>query len=124
MLKNVAILALAMLPALAVLPHPGQAAPPALFGWSVKVSVTPDPMPYNAQAAVNARTKVEATCTARVVYNNGRTPVSFHGDAEVASSGVDTWSWHEQTRSGGGVATVTCAKGGTTHTGSVRFTVR
>ena len=76
MLKKLAILALATLP-VAVPAHRTDAAQGALFDWSVMVSVTPNPMPYGAVATVTAHTKGGATCAAAVVYNNGRTPVSF-----------------------------------------------
>ena len=124
MLKKIAaILSLALLPVAIAPAHRTHAAPATLFGWSVKVSVTPNPMPYGATATVTAHTKGGATCTAAVVYNNGRTPTSFHGIAEAASSGIDSWTWHEQTTSSGGTATVTCVKGSKTHVGSASFVV-
>ena len=123
MLKKIAILAVAALPMVAVPAPRTHAAPAALFGWSVKVSVTPNPMVYGAMATVTAHTKGGATCTAAVVYSNGRTPTSFHGIAEAASSGIDSWTWHEETKSSGGTATVSCVKGSKTHVGSASFVV-
>ena len=123
MLNKIAVLALAALPMVAVPAPRTQAAPAALFGWSVKVSITPNPMVYGAMATVTAHTKGGATCTAAVVYSNGRTPTSFHGIAEAASSGIDSWTWHEETKSSGGTATVTCVKGSKTHVGSASFVV-
>jgi hypothetical protein len=124
MWKKLAVLALALLPVASAPYHQAHAAPTALFGWSVKVTVTPDPMHYNMMATVTAHTKSGASCTAAVVYDNGRIPTSFHGVAEVATTGVDTWTWHEETKSTGSMATVTCTKGSKTHTGSAHFVVR
>ena len=68
--------------------HRTHTTPAAFFGWSIRVSVTPNPMPSGVTVTVTAHTKVGATCTAVVQYfPNGYHPFSFHGVPEVATSG-------------------------------------
>jgi hypothetical protein len=93
-------------------------------GFSERASVSPNPMPYNSEATLTAATTAGASCAARVVYSTGSVPTSFHGTAQmVPASGSVSWSWHEETKGSGGVATVTCALGGRTASASVTFSV-
>jgi hypothetical protein len=108
--------------ALALLPGSAHAA-----SWSVRVGVTPNPMPYSAAATIQVRTHAGASCSPRVVYNNGKVPTSFRAAAGVAvlvpARGVLSWSWHEQTKSSGGTAIVSWRYAGVTKTGSASFVV-
>lgn len=107
-------------------PSPSQPKPPAPSGGSlfVQVSVSPNPMPYGAHATVSAKTVRGATCYASVVYSTGHHPVSFDGSARTASSsGIVSWSWHEETKGSGGVATVTCQYQGKAKSAQATFTV-
>jgi hypothetical protein len=108
--------------ALALLPASVHAA-----GWSVRVGVTPNPMPYGAVATIQVRTHAGASCSPRVMYANGKVPTSLRAAAGVAVSvparGVLNWSWHEETKSSGGTAIVSCRYGSVTRTGSASFVV-
>ena len=103
-------------------PTPGGAPPRGRL--AVRASVSPDPMPYDAEATLTARTAPGATCAATVTYSTGRYPASFDGSARVAGAGgVATWIWHEKTGGTGGMATVTRTLAGASATTTVTFTV-
>jgi len=71
--------------------------------------VSPNPMPYRAYPTLFARTIPGAGCSASVSYVSGQPATSFNGYVQIAGqSGSVTWSWHEETREGGGTAHVTC----------------
>jgi hypothetical protein len=92
--------------------------------FTVRASVSPNPMPYSSEATLTARTSPGASCTARVVYSTGSVPTSFHGTAQtVPASGSVSWSWHEETKGSGGTASVTCSLGGKTATAAASFSV-
>ncbi len=87
-------------------------------------AVAPTSMPYNADATLTAQTTAGADCTATVVYNTDRSPVSFSGVNQTAdASGQVTWPWHEETEGDGGTATVSCNLNGQTSTTQTSFTV-
>ena len=74
-------------------------------GLAVRASVSPDPMPYDADAALTARTAPGAACAATVTYSTGRHPASFDGSARVAGGGgTVSWGWHQKTSGTGGTA--------------------
>ena len=99
------------------------ALPAHAAGFPLKVSVTPATMPYGAHPAVVAVVPRGAVCTAQVLYSTGRRPVSFHGGA-VTSTGTIRWSWHEETKGSGGMATVTCRLHGVSETKTATFAVK
>jgi hypothetical protein len=93
-------------------------------GFSVRTYVSPNPVPYGADATLYARTLAGAVCTASVVYSTGHAPRSFDGSARtVGSSGVVGWSWHMESRGTGGTATVTCSFGGQTRSVTTSFSI-
>ena len=112
-------------PAATPLVTPTQTTPSSQVGaFSVRASVSPNPMPYNATATLTATTSPGANCTARVVYSTGSVPSSFHGSSQVVpASGSVSWSWHESTKGSGGTATVTCTLSGKTGGATAAFSV-
>src|SRR5690349_9929990 len=94
-------------------------------GFSVTAWVTPNPMPYDAYPTLHARTLPGARCGASVVYSTGRRPVSFDGSPRtVGSTGVVTWTWHEETSGTGGAASVACSYKGQKKSATAVFSVR
>jgi hypothetical protein len=92
--------------------------------FSVRASVSPNPMPYNSEATLTAATTAGASCVARAVYSTGSVPTSCHGTAQtVPASGSVSWSWHVETKGSGGTATVTGTLGSRTASASVTFNV-
>lgn len=92
--------------------------------FSVRATVSPNPMPYDAAATLTATTSHGASCTARVAYSTGSVPSSFHGTVQtVPASGSVSWSWHESTKGSGGTVTVTCTFQGKMASATTAFTV-
>ena len=102
-------------------PTPGGA--PSQGALAVQASVSPNPMPYNSDATLTARTAPGATCAASVTYSTGRHPSSFDGAAKVAEGGTVSWGWHQKTSGTGGTAAVTCTLAGASAATTVTFTV-
>lgn len=97
---------------------------PTSSRFTVVVSVNPSIMPHNAYPTLKIHTRIGSTCTATITYDDGRAPTSFSGYAQhVGTSGIVRWYWHEETRSDGGMATVTCMHAGQTATSSAGFSV-
>jgi hypothetical protein len=100
--------------------------PPAPSGgsFSVRASVSPNPISYGSYATLTATSSRGAVCTARVVYSTGSAPRSFDGSAKtVGSSGKVSWSWHMESRGSGGTATVTCTLHGQSKSASANFSI-
>jgi hypothetical protein len=92
--------------------------------FHMTISVSPNPMPYDAYPILTAHTAPGARCTAEVTYSTGRTPVPFDGSSHVVgTSGTTQWSWHEETSGTGGTASVTCKRPGFSTTLVAAFTV-
>jgi hypothetical protein len=73
--------------------------------------MTPGTMPYNSYPTLTAHTEPGANCSATVVYDTGRSPVSFNGyEHTVPAAGSVSWGWHEETKSNGGIATALCTR--------------
>jgi len=108
-------------------PSPGPPPAPPGHGsgtFTLRASVSPSSMPYNAYPTLYGQTNPGATCTASVVYSTGRQPRSFDGSARtVGSNGLVSWSWHEETSGDGGTASVQCRYRGQDKSVQVAFTV-
>jgi hypothetical protein len=60
--------------------------------FSVRASVSPNPVSYGSYPMLNAYSSPGAVCTANMVYSTGRAPVSFSGSAQtVGASGKVGW---------------------------------
>jgi len=108
-------------------PSPGHPPAPPGHGsgtFTLRASVSPGSMPYNAYPTLYAQTISGATCTASVVYSTGRSPRSFDGSTRTAAgNGLVSWTWHEETRSSGGTATVQCTYHGQSKSVQAAFSV-
>jgi hypothetical protein len=98
--------------------------PPASALYVI-VSISPSStLPYGANARINAASIAGASCSAQVVYSGDTKRAAFKGGAKIVPfSGSVSWNWHEETKSTGGVATVTCSYKGATMTDHVTFSV-
>jgi hypothetical protein len=93
--------------------------------FSVRASVTPDPVSYGSYPTLYAFSSAGAVCTASVVYSTGRAPVSFSGSAQtVGGSGKVGWSWHMESKGSSGTGTVTCALRGQSKSATASFTIQ
>lgn len=107
-------------------PKPGPPLPPAPSHgtFTLRASVSPSSMPYNAYPTLYGQTVPGAMCTASVVYSTGRSPRSFDGSARTAGgNGLVRWTWHEETRGSSGTATVQCTYRGQSKTVQTSFSV-
>ena len=69
----------------------------------------------------HART-IRAACTASVLYNDGSQPKPcLNASQHVGQTGIVQWPWHEETKSDGGVGSVTCISKGQVRTGTASF---
>jgi hypothetical protein len=92
--------------------------------FSVRASVSPNPVSYGSYPTLYAYSSSGAVCTASVVYSTGRAPVSFSGAAQtVGSSGKVGWSWHMESKGTGGSGTVTCTLQGQSKSATASFTI-
>jgi cardiolipin synthase A/B len=108
----------------AATPLPKSTAGVAQGAFSIRAVVSPATMSYNAYPTLTAYTNPGASCSAQVVYSTGRAPASFNGSAQtVPASGSVSWTWHEETKGTGGVATVTCSYKGATKSAEATFSV-
>lgn len=89
----------------------------------VAARVIPSTMAYNAYPTLVASVRVGAVCTASIRYfDTNRPPRSFNGYAKT-STGVVSWSWHEETKGPGGTGTVDCGLGSRHGSATATFTV-
>jgi Replication-relaxation len=92
--------------------------------FSVRASVSPNPVSYGSYPTFNAFSSPGAVCTASVVYSTGRAPVSFNGSAQtVGSSGSVGWSWHMESKGSSGTGTVTCTLRGQSKSATANFII-
>jgi len=120
----------------AVNPHPApiakprplpivKRAPAVAPTFTVRAWVTPSSMSYDAYPTLYVESAPGASCAASVVYSTGRSPVSFNGSPQtLPAGGTASWSWHEETKGTGGMATVDCTYHGQDHTAGASFTVQ
>ena len=106
-------------------PPPGTPQPTARpSGFSVRASVSPNPVSYGAHPTLYAFSSPGASCKARVVYSSGRSPVGFTGAAQTVGSGDKVgWSWHMESKGSGGTGTVTCTLRGQSKSATAHFTI-
>jgi hypothetical protein len=92
--------------------------------FSVRASVSPNPVSYGAYPTLYAFSSPGASCTANVVYSTGRALVSFNGTAQtVGASGKVGWSWHMESKGSGGTGTVICTYQEQSRNASASFTI-
>jgi hypothetical protein len=92
--------------------------------FSVRASVSPDPVSYGSYPTLYAFSSPGAVCTASVLYSTGRAPVSFSGSSQtVRSSGKVGWSWHMESKGSGGNGTVTCTLRGQSKSATANFSI-
>lgn len=100
-------------------------APATTAAFTIRTWVSPDTMPYNAYPTLYVKSAPGATCAASVMYSTGRSPVSFSGYAQtLPASGTVQWSWHEETKGDGGIATVDCSYRGQQREAVAQFAVQ
>ncbi|MDB5077461.1 MAG: hypothetical protein JWO42_3640 [Chloroflexi bacterium] len=93
---------------------------------TVKVAFAPTVIPYDSSAVLAVKTSPGATCSATVVYANGKAAQGFAkhvGKAvHVPKGGISEWVWHEQvTKNKAGTATVRCSLNGSTVVTKAKF---
>jgi hypothetical protein len=92
--------------------------------FSVRTSVSPNPVSYASYPTLYAYGSPGAVRTASVVYSTGRAPVSFSGSAQtIGGSGKVGWSWHMESRGSGGTGTVTCTLRGQNKSAAASFAI-
>jgi hypothetical protein len=79
---------------------------------------------YGSLPALYAYSLREAVCSANARYSIGRATVSFSGSEQtVGACGKVAWSWHMESKEGGGTGTVTCTYRGQSKSAAVSFTI-
>jgi hypothetical protein len=92
--------------------------------FSVRASVSPNPVSYGSYPTLYAYTSPGAVCSASVVYSTGRAPVSFSGSPQpVGGSGKVGWSWHMESKGSGGMGCVTCTLRGQSKSATASFSI-
>jgi hypothetical protein len=92
--------------------------------FSVRASVSPNPVSYGSYPTLYAFSSPGAACTASVLYSTGRAPVSFSGSEQtVGGSGKVGWSWHMESKGSGGTGTVTCTLRGQSKSATANFSI-
>jgi hypothetical protein len=92
--------------------------------FSLRTSLSPNPVSYGSYPTLYAFSSPGAVCTASVLYSTGRVPLSFNGSSQtVGGSGKVGWSWRMESKGSSGTRTVTCTLRGQSKNATATFTI-